>query len=223
MSFTAALLGLLDLVAPVRCPGCDFVRPPEEDSSFCGACAPLLERATGVRAGSAAYVYGGPLADAIRRYKYGGRSDLARPLGDLLATAARDRFPAGLEAIVSVPIHPKRLRERGFDQAALLAIAVAGALDVRHRPDALVRVRHTPPQASLGHRARSRNVHACFEVREDLGGLAVLVIDDVRTTGATFFEIARTLRDAGAASIDLLALAGADADSPPAPDASQSA
>jgi ComF family protein len=214
MTFTAALLGLLDLVAPVRCPGCDEVLPPEEDASFCGACAPLIERAVGSRGATAAFVYGGPLADAIRRFKYGGRSELSGPLGALLATEARSRFPAGLDAIVSVPIHQKRLRERGFDQAALLAVRVARALDVRHRPDALVRVRHTPPQASLGHRARSRNVEACFEVREDLGGLAVLVVDDVRTTGATFFEMARTLRDADAESVDLLALAGADEDAP---------
>lgn len=212
MSFRAALFGLLDLVAPLRCPGCDAVLPPEDDAGFCGACAPLIERAIGARGATAAFVYGGPLADAVRRFKYGGRSELAAPLGELLATAARERHPAGLDAIVSVPIHARRLRERGFDQAALLAVRVARSLDVRHRPDAIVRARHTPPQASLGHQARSRNVEACFEVREDLGGLAVLVIDDVRTTGATFFEMARTLREAGVASVDLLALAGADAD-----------
>jgi ComF family protein len=189
--------------------------PAEDDANFCNTCGPLLERAIGAAGSNTAFVYGGPLADAIRRFKYGGRSELAGPLGDLLGAAARERFPAGLDAIVSVPIHGKRLRERGFDQAALLAVRVSRALDVRRRPDAIARVRHTPPQASLGHVARTRNVEACFALREDLGGLAVLVVDDVRTTGATFFEIARTLREAGVASVDLLALAGADADDPP--------
>lgn len=209
MSFSAALGGLLALVAPYRCAGCDVV---VDDDGFCAACAPLLEHASGALATHAAFVYGGPLADALRRYKYGARTELARPLGVLFADAARARFAGSIETVVPVPPHPRRLVERGFDPTALLAIAVASALGADYAPGAIARVRDTPPQASLARARRIGNVSGCFAVRASLDDRRVLVVDDVRTTGATLFEMARTIDDAGASSIALFALAAADPD-----------
>jgi len=211
MSFSAALGGLLALVAPRRCPACDVV-VDEVGDPFCPACAPLLERATGALGTYAAFVYGGPLADAIRRYKYAPRAELARPLGTLFADEARARFAGHVDVVVPVPLHPRRLAERGFDPTALLAIAVARALGAEYAPNAIARVRHTPPQASLARAQRGGNVAGCFAVRRALDDRRVLVVDDVRTTGATLFEMARTCDDAGASSIALFALAAADPD-----------
>ena len=208
MSFVAALRGLLSLVAPRRCPGCDA--PIEEDARFCGACEPLLERAGGALGTHGAFVYGGPLADALRRYKYGGRTELAAPLGALLAAEACDRFGGAIDVVVPVPPHPRRVAERGFDPSALLALAAARALGARYVPSAIARVRDTPPQASLARARRLSNVAGCFAVRAPLDEQRVLVVDDVRTTGATLFEMARAVDDAGAASIALFALAVAD-------------
>jgi ComF family protein len=211
MSFTAALGGLLAMVAPRRCPGCDVV-VDETGPAFCGACEPLLERATGALGTYAAFLYGGPLADAVRRYKYGARTELAVPLGDRLASEARTRFGGTIDVVLPVPPHPRRLAERGFDPTALLAIRVARALGARYAPRAIVRTRDTPPQASLARAQRSGNVAGCFTVRSSLDERRVLIVDDVRTTGATLFEMARTADDAGAISIALFALAAADPD-----------
>lgn len=209
MSFAASLNGLLALVAPLRCPGCDVVME-EGDAAFCGACAPLIEPATGALGTHAAFVYGGPLADAIRRYKYGGRTELSAPLGRIFAGEARARFAGSIEVVVPVPPHPRRLVERGFDPTALLALAVARSLGATYVPRAIARVRDTPPQASLARAQRSGNVAGCFSVRTSLDERRVLVVDDVRTTGATLFEMARAVDDAGASSIALFALAAAD-------------
>jgi ComF family protein len=208
MSFAAALQGLLAMIAPHRCAGCDT--PLDVADPMCAACAPLIERASGALGTHAAYVYGGPMADAIRRYKYAPRPELSAPLGGLFARAAAERFAGTIDVVVPVPVHPHRLAERGFDPTALLARHVARALGATYAPHAIARVRHTPPQASLARARRSANVRGCFAVRASLDDRRVLVVDDVRTTGATLFECARTVDDAGAIAIALLALAAAD-------------
>lgn len=199
--------GLLDLVAPPQCPACSL--PSGEAHAFCAACAPLIERLDDAgldpRAG---YVYGGPLADAIRRYKYGGASEIAHALTPLLVDALRplaDRF----EVMTFVPLHPRRLRERGFDQTGLLAHAAARVLGVRVRGDLLIRTRSTRVQASLDRVARSTNVRGAFAARPVAEGLRVLLLDDVRTTGATLAEASRALVERGA-EVQTFALAAAE-------------
>lgn len=212
MSFTAALAGLLHLLAPPRCPGCDVPQALGASEPFCPACAPLVEEATGALGTHAGFLYGGPLADALRRYKYGGHAELAAPLAALALPVVRARYAGHVDVVVPVPPHPRRLRERGFDPVALLAGPIARALGARYVPRAIVRARDTPPQASLGRSERARNVAGCFAVRGVLDDARVLVIDDVRTTGATLFEMASATADAGASSIALFALAVADPD-----------
>ncbi|UJR80727.1 ComF family protein [Sandaracinus amylolyticus] len=200
--------GLLDLLAPRTCPGCDLDLPPGVNA-FCGACDVLLERLTPDRGANAAYEFGGPMADALRRLKYGRRTDHVAALGALLADACAS-FAGRVDAVVPIPLHPKRLRERGFNQAALLAAPVASRLGVALDAGALRRTRDTPAQAGLGAADRASNVRGCFAARVKPSRRRVLVIDDVRTTGATFADAARALREAGALEVHVIALAGAD-------------
>lgn len=194
--------GTLDLLAPPRCAACELTLSAGA-RGFCEACGPLLEPDP---TGMGGYLYGGPLADAIRRFKYGGRSELAGPLGELLA--ARARTHAGrVDLVVPVPLHRRRLRERGFDQAALLARPVACELGVR-LAFALRRTRHTRAQAGLGASARASNVRGAFAA-PPLSG-RVLLIDDVRTTGSTLAACADALREAGAEEVTPLVLARAE-------------
>ncbi len=203
---------LLELIAPARCAACDLTLEGDEEG-FCGGCGILLDDAgegwrPPARAASL-YVYGGPLADAVRRMKYGRRTDLLGTLGGLLA-AGTAAYAGRVDVVVPVPLHPKRLRERGFDQAALLAKPVARALSLPLDLARLRRTRHTPAQAGLDAAARADNVRGAFVARTDPRRPRVLLVDDVRTTGATFVACTEALRAAGASDVYTLSLTRAD-------------
>ena len=211
MSVAELLEGLLACLAPPRCPGCDGPCGDESvGASFCVACAPLLEPAPEAlrppAQEAAVHSYGGPIADAIAELKYAGRTELAPLLGRLLAQAALP-YAGVVQCVIPMPLFPRRLRERGFNQSALLGAHVARALGVPLHVDRLRRVRDTAVQAGLTREARMANVRAAFvsrPVRE-----RVLLIDDVRTTGATLASAARALCAAGAPEVITLALAAA--------------
>jgi len=212
---TSILLDLLaSALAPARCAACDV--HVARHAVFCPACASTAERAmdlaTDPRA-LAAFVYGGALARAITRFKYEGRPDLARPLGDLLWSAVAPHTSGLRDVIlVPVPLHATRLAERGYNQAALLANRVAGRLGAPVRAMALARARDTPRQATLGRSERLSNVTHAFVVREPrvVAGRAVLLVDDVRTTGSTLRACADALTQAGVASVRTAVLAQAE-------------
>ncbi|MCS6797367.1 MAG: ComF family protein [Myxococcota bacterium] len=213
---TMLLCAIADLVAPRRCCACDAVLPAGS-STWCAACETACEpappSALPPAPHAAVFQYGGAMAIALRRYKYAGRSELARPLGNLLAAAA-PAYGDLVDAVVPVPPHPSRLRERGFDPVALLSAPLARALGVPHRLEALRRVRPTPPQAGLDARARAANVRGAFVAASKRPlPRAVLLVDDVRTTGATLAECTRVLRDAGVGSVYSVTLAMATGDS----------
>lgn len=203
----AAWRGLLDVLSPPLCAGCSLLLAPSEEG-FCGGCRPLLEPLSDARRRGAAYAFGGPLADAIRAWKYGGRSERARPLGALLA-AAVEPWAGDVDLVMPIPLHPRRLRARGFNQAAHLAAAAARTLAVPLDVGTLRRVRDVGPQAGLGAQQRAINVRGCFASRA-VGAPRVLLVDDVRTTGATFAEAIRALRAAGAHQVHVMALAGSE-------------
>lgn len=191
---------LVQLVAPERCVACDG---SPVQSAFCSPCAVSVERATDVRG---VFEYGGPVADAIQRFKYDGRSELSRPLGRLLSAEAR-RLRGAVDAVVPVPLHWRRRRVRGYDQAALLARPVARSLGVPLWLRRLRRIQATAQQAGLCRRDRLRNVERAFACIALPNAPSVLLIDDVATTGATLAAATRSLRDAGAASVIPLVLA----------------
>jgi ComF family protein len=199
------LLG--ELVGPTRCAACDELVSPR--LLFCGACAPsVLSPGEQPAAQHAVFDYGGAVATAIARFKYAGRSDLAVRFAEVMAGVAG----GDVDLVVPVPLHPCRLVERGFDQAALLAMPIARWRGIRCDPRALLRTRPTPPQASLDRAARSANVADAFRcaVPERVSGRRILLVDDVRTTGATLASCAEVLRRAGALEVRTLVLASRD-------------
>lgn len=153
--------------------------------------------------------FAGPLREAIHAFKYTGTPQLSPALARLMVDAVR---AAGVtpDAVVPVPLHAKRQRERGYNQSELLARQIAASLRLPHQPRLLARVRHTEQQATLkGPDARRANVSHAFQVLEAPPG-HVLLVDDVLTTGATMMECASALMRAGARDVTALTLARAD-------------
>lgn len=155
----------------------------------------------------AALRYEEPASTLIHRLKYEGYFALGRPLAAFLVAG----WPAWAEPpdlIAPIPLHPRRRRQRGYNQSELLARPLAEARGVAFTAGALRRTRHTPPQVGLGPQARADNVRDAFAARPDLvHGHAVLLIDDVLTTGATMTAAAEALLAAGARSVSAYCLA----------------
>lgn len=208
---------VLAFALPQRCPGCGA--PGSASRVLCGPCRARIPRLRvplcttcllegrdparcGRHAGRRAFVpwlYDERAAAIVHALKYGGRPGLARPLGRVLAGAV----PAGWarpDLVLEVPLHPARERERGYNQAASLADALADALAAPRLPGALRRVRATRAQARLGEAARRANVAGAFAAVKParLDGRRVLVVDDVMTTGATMDACLAALDGAGA-------------------------
>jgi ComF family protein len=210
-----------DILAPPRCAACDAHVGGR--AVFCGACAATVEKAAvehdrggGAERASApdiaAFVYGGAVARAITRFKYERRPDLARPLGDLLWRAVEPHAASHAGGVVvPVPLHAARLAERGYNQSALVSRVLARHLGAPWLPVALARTRDTPRQATLDRDARRANVDGAFVARQParIAGKRVLLVDDVRTTGATLRACERALLEAGAAAVAVAVVARA--------------
>jgi ComF family protein len=150
--------------------------------------------------------------EALHAFKFRGRRGLAAPLGDLLVDGIAGGLPLGLpDLLVPVPLHPRRARERGFNQALLLARRVGRAWGRPVRDDVLLRAVPTMSQTALAASARRANVRGAFRLRrsEAIAGRHVAVVDDILTTGATVSECARCLEAGGAAVVGVLAVARA--------------
>jgi ComF family protein len=202
----ACAASLLPVDPAAACPRCALPLPPGPGG--CPDCRQLRPR---FRRATAAFQYGGALAAALHRLKWEGRDDLAAPLGRLLVPALCRAAP-GCDLIVPVPLHPQRLRARGYNQAGLLAQAArraAGvALPIRH--GALDRTLLAPPGVHKDRRQRLAHAERAFRVPPAavplLRGRRVLLVDDVVTTGATASTCARALRRAGAGAVEVLTL-----------------
>jgi ComF family protein len=179
----------------VCCPRCG--RPTLDAGRLCPACQGRSVVIDGLLATGA---FTPPLQSAIYNLKYHGVRGLVEPLGDRLAQTWRT---AGLHGgvIVPVPLHPDRLAERGYNQAELLARALAERLALPIQVHALVRLRATSSQVHLNPAERRNNVYGAFDCCLDLADSQVLLIDDVCTTGATLEACATALRRRGAAAV----------------------
>jgi ComF family protein len=206
---------------PLFCPACrEDLRPAASPlCSCCGRpfphaagtdhlCATCLKSSWHFTRARALFLYTPPVARAIHRLKY-DRSTAGLATFRLFFEARRAELaPAAFDRIVPVPLHPGRLRQRGFNQALLLARSFFPG-DRAVRADLLERSRATPPQTGLSGEVRRRNLKGAFRAAapQEVDGRTVLLVDDVFTTGATADECARTLRRAGAAEVQVLTLA----------------
>jgi ComF family protein len=186
---------------PQKCLGCG-----EENSALCRECLAKIGMPTAPKEDNifSASDYGDEVVKkAIWMLKYRGAKNLAEPLAELIFQ--RTLFPKnGLGLVVPIPLSKKRKRERGYNQAELLAIQLAEKIKIPVCADALVKIKDTPAQVSVKNRSeRLKNLDGAFAVKnaEKISGRNVILIDDVSTTGATLKEAKKVLRNAGAKKI----------------------
>lgn len=154
-----------------------------------------------------AVAYEGPVERAVHRFKYSGWRGLAGPLAELVAERLAVEGVSG-SFVVAVPLHPSRLRQRGFNQAELLARELRRRFKLTAPRGALQRVRATPPQVGHDRRWRLENVRGAIEWHGDrLDGAPIIVVDDVATTGATLDACASALRAAGSGPVTGISVA----------------
>ena len=180
-----------------RMPHCPQCALPTADGQLCGAC---LKRSPAFGRTRSALSYRFPVDQLIQRLKYNGRLAVAPVLGDLLARHVESAPRPDL--LIPMPLHPSRIRERGFNHASEIGRHVAINLGLPLDTSLCQRVRDTPPQVALAYDARRRNVRGAFICSSDVSGKRVAVIDDVMTTGTSLDELAKTLKQAGAAEVE---------------------
>jgi len=209
------LKGVILIQAPMcTCCGQMFAGREGPDH-ICGACSGNDWQFGRARA---AAIFDASLVVLVHRLKYNGRVGLARPLGKLMLAKLREHWdPADFDRLVPIPLHPRRIRDRGFNQSLLLLRSwnqvdqrmSTGLKKCSTAPELLERIKPTISQTGLGRRERVANLKNAFRVPPGttVTGLKVLLVDDVFTTGATANECARTLMHAGARSVDVFTLA----------------
>jgi len=198
----------LVFIVPPHCVACGFPFEHEHGAdALCGACsrtAPPFARARAVLR------YDDASRGLLLGFKHGDRTYAAPAFGRWLARAGGE-LVADVDLVAAVPLHWSRLALRRYNQAALLALALAREAGVDAAPDLLVRRRRTRSQGGLSRSGRARNVAGAFAVRrgaeKSVADRRVLLVDDVYTTGATLMECAKVLRRAGAAEVEVLTLA----------------
>lgn len=209
-----AARALLELIYPIRaeCMGCGAKTGFERDW-LCEECRQALANRWvgaapppegGLIDGAAyGYFYGGPAGGLVRNLKYRGVSRLAEPMGRQMVRALEGLQPAHIDCVTPVPMHVRRVRKRGVNQALLLAREVADGLQLPLE-EALVRTRNTLQQARLDEAKRMHNLDGAFAVAGNVAGKRVLLVDDVCTTGATANACAEALLKEGASAVLLV-------------------
>ena len=237
ITFKRAARWLIDIILPPRCLACGvelqepatlcpkcwtnmrFIVPP-----FCDKTAIpfVIDPGPGIHAAiayqyppswdraRAAALYDGAATALVHAFKYSDRHEVAPFLARAMVRAGTDILPQA-HLILPIPLHPRRLWSRRFNQSVVLAKAIANAAQRPYDGDVLVRRKATDPQVGLSRDARARNMVGAFAVPEKkrnvISGKSIVVVDDVLTTGATLNAATRVLKRAGAASVDVLVFA----------------
>ncbi|HMM58053.1 MAG: ComF family protein [Xanthomonadales bacterium PRO7] len=189
----------------VCCPRCAL--PLDAPAPLCGEC---LQSAPSFASACVPFVYANPLDQLETRFKFGRNLAAGRVLSELWIDAARENPPPLPQALVPVPLHPERLRERGYNQALELARPISREFGIALYNDILVRERSTAAQSHLDADARHKNLQGAFALVPNASLPAhIALFDDVMTTGTTLRECARTLVRAGAQRVDVWAVARA--------------
>lgn len=187
-----------------RCANCS--RPLVGGRGCCAEClsSPLFGQVWALG------LHRGALREAVHHLKFSGRRELGGPLGRRLAEQVRGEF----DLIIPLPLHPSRLRERGYNQATLIARGLSESLGLPVLEGELVRLRRTGHQAKLDREERLRNLRGAFGLRcptdPPWAGHSILLVDDVLTTGATASAAAEALWETGARRVNLAVLAVSD-------------
>lgn len=175
-----------------RCLQCGLL----SNHPVCGHC---LKAPPDFDATHAALRYEFPLDALMQHYKYGSALQMAHLFADLISTHLTMQ---NIDVIIPMPLHPQRLKERGFNQSLEIAKLLAKQHPIPLDYTSCTRTKYTPPQASLPLKERTKNIKGAFAVNTDLAGKRIAIVDDVMTTGASLNELAKTLKKAGAAHVE---------------------
>jgi len=175
-----------------QCPQCALLA---YDGRLCGNC---LAAAPEFDATTASFRYEYPLNSMLQRYKYGQSLVMANTFSTLLSAAIYTRP----DIVIPMPLHPKRLQERGFNQSLEIARIMSKQLGIQVEMNACRRIKLSPPQASLPLKQRVKNMKGAFSCTTRLDGLRVALLDDVMTTGASLNALAKAVKSAGASHVE---------------------
>lgn len=198
-------------------PQCAACAGPAPGAPFCADCALSLVPLTSQAAAPAPLVriaspwaFGGSLASAIRRLKFTGATHIARTIAPLWAPLLQAAVIELDAIVVPVPLHWRRRLRRGYDQTWLLAAHACAFAKLPPPVAALRRIRHATPQSMLAAAERAANIEGAFRARGDVANRAIILVDDVTTTGSTLATAARALVDAGASLVAGVTVARAE-------------
>lgn len=186
------------------CQNCALPLPPESDTRFCSNCR---ERPPPFDSCIAPMLYRPPLDHLISGLKFQRRLRFGQLLGDLLADSVLHSTAQRPDLIVPIPLHPARLRQRGYNQSVEIARPLSRRLGIPLATRLVRRQQATAPQASLEQKARQKNISGAFCCNARIGCPQVALVDDVVTTGATAAELARVLKRSGVARVQVWAVA----------------
>ena len=187
------------------CPQCGL----SANGQICGSC---ISSPPSFDATHAVFLYAYPIDAMIQRYKYGNSLSLSHTFGQLIGEKIGLINSFGdIDLLIPMPMHPTRLKQRGFNQALELARVLEQYLThkntIKLDYKSVIRQTLTPPQASLPLKERVKNIKGAFKTNQDLTGKRIVIVDDVMTTGASLNELAKTLKQAGATHVECWVIA----------------
>ena len=220
--FRSFLQGALELIFPDNCLLCRQFLNSRHQRQLCPQCLDSLslnptpfsrQAVSGTYAFEAAWsvcLYNEPAQKLLHAFKYNSKTSLHKTFVPLMIDFI-DRYHIPLQEfdlISPIPLHPVRLRERGYNQSALLSLALSKHYGVPHTENLLIRQKNTHTQTELGAKQRWTNMEGAFRIKNpsDVTGRTIILIDDLFTTGATLQSAAETLKAAGAARVCVLTL-----------------